>query len=234
VELHNKLTRVSDYSAEDESALGQSVKVLSDRPDRFLVRWSPDSNLRGILRALVPLYALALLVALVMAAGPIEALNEWVRLLHLYSGMITLGGGIFQSLVFKLSTRSPTPTERAAVTDVARTIYGSWRIAALMQLITGFILVWLYRLNFEPWLVQSIILYLAALYLWWIGFDLVLRAAKHDALYKGGSHITEFHQMGTQRLLLATLLTAWVLVTMIYKHDADMNLLLNKLLSAFG
>ena len=64
-----------------------------------------------------------------------------MKLLHVYSGMILFGGGIFLFVVFRLGDRAPTQQERAAVADVARPLFGGWRIAALAQLVTGFVLV---------------------------------------------------------------------------------------------
>lgn len=200
--------------------------------DRFKVSLLPDQSIVSIIGLLAPLYLLALLVALLMSgsSNKLTAFNEWVRLLHAYTGMITLGGGIFLTVMFRLGDKAPTTTERAAIADVARKLFVAWRFAAIGQLLTGCILIWLSQNGvFSGWVVQSLIIYSFALYLWWVGFGHALRAAKYDSLYQVGEHIQDARAMRDHRLMIALLLTAWVLVIMIYKQDADVGRLLNKL-----
>lgn len=204
--------------------------------DRFRVSLLPDQSIRSIIVSLAPLYLLALLVALIMSGDALgKALKEWVSLLHAYTGMITLGGGIFLTVMFRLGDKAPTNTERAAIADVARKLFVTWRFAAIGQLLTGCLLIWLSQHGiFHGWIVQSLIFYTIALYLWWVGFGHALRAAKYDSLYQIGEHIQDARAMRDRRLMIAMILTAWVLVAMIYKQDSDLELLLNKLSNFFS
>ncbi|MEZ5479267.1 MAG: toll/interleukin-1 receptor domain-containing protein [Thiolinea sp.] len=232
VERFTHQKRSETYVAPDVQTLSSATSVHRRMAwDRFAIAWWPDVSLRRVLLPLSLIYLLALMVAFMMK-GPRAAFKEWVTLLHVYSGMVTLGGGIFLSLVFRLGDRAPAPGERAAVADVARSLYGGWRIAALAQLLTGLLLIVnsdKYLLAWPGWLVQSIILYLFALYLWWIGFGHALRAAKYDTLYQVGEYINDYRRLRDRRLLLAILLTAWVLISMIYQQDADLGDLFQRL-----
>ncbi len=199
------------------------------RHDRFSIHWWPDKGVRRVMTALLPLYLLALLVALGKAGFSRSGFLEWVRLLHVYSGMILLGGGIFLLLVFRLGDRAPTPQERAAIADVARPLFGGWRIAALAQLVTGFMLIVLRRSGIEGWIVQGTLFYAFALYLWWAGFHHALAAAQHDAMYQAQVSIEEYRRVRDRHLLIAVVMTAWVLITMIYRADADLSLWMGRL-----
>jgi uncharacterized membrane protein len=154
-----------------------------------------------------------------------------VRLLHVYSGMIVFGGGIFLLIVFRFGDRAPTSQERAAVTDVARPLFGGWRIAVIAQLLTGFILTWFRGLPVSGWLIQSVLLYAFALYFWSAGFGSALSAARHDALYQSEVQISEYRRARNRHLAVAVVLTAWVLITMIYRDDADLSELTMRVLS---
>lgn len=235
VERHTGTERASVFTEPDfaKNHEHKLKKVEHSHADRFSVGWWPDENIRHVLGSIALLYLLALFVALYMADNIDTALWEWVRLLHVYSGMITLAGGIFLSLVFRFSDKGLTPLERGAVViDVARPLFGGWRIAALAQLATGLILTWMRPAVMAGWVVQSLIFYLFALYLWWVGFDHGLRAGRYDALYRKGEHIRDARRMRDQRLLLAIILTAWVLVTMIYREDADLLNLMESLIKS--
>ena len=204
--------------------------------DRFRVGFLPDRSIVSIVAVLTPVYLLALLVALMISGGinP-SALKEWISLLHAYTGMITLGGGIFLTVMFRLGDKAPTNTERAAIADVARKLFVVWRFAAIGQLVTGCLLAWLDEWNISnDWIFQSLVTYSVALSLWWVGFRHALRAAQYDSLYQIGKHIQDARRMRDSRLMFAMFLTGWVLVLMIYKNDAEMFFLLNKLSVAFG
>jgi len=233
IEHHTRKPRNSDFIApEISTSFENNEDESSGLRDRFRLGLLPDRSILSIMASMGPLYAFALVVAFVMSSGSQEqsALTEWIRMLHAYTGMLTLGGGIFLTVIFRLSDKAPTHTERAAIADVARKLFVAWRMAAIGQLITGFMLIWLSQHGiFSGWIVQSIIFYVIALYLWWVGFGHALKAARYDSLYQIGEHIEDARAMRNNRLMLAMLLTAWVLVTMIYKQHADFGALLNKL-----
>ena len=213
------------FQVQSESAAAPRTGEPAPR-DRFRVGWLPDKGVRSVMRTVLPVYALALLVAAVMAASPRAAVHQWVRLLHVYSGMIVLGGGLFLFIVFRFGDRAPTSEERAAVADAARPLFGGWRIAALAQLITGFILIGLRGAPLSGWVIQGVLFYLFAVYFWLAGFGHALSAARHDALYQTGPQIVEYRRMRNRHLVVAVVLTAWVLITMIYRDDADLSRLL--------
>ena len=125
---------------------------------------------------IAPILPLALFVTLFQHIGdPLGALREWVKLIHVYSGMIILGGGSFVFVTMRLSDEQPTRHERAAAVAPAMQLLAGWKLAAVMQLVTGGALISLYGginyLKTSGWLIQSIILYPIALVFWWIGFD---------------------------------------------------------------
>jgi TIR domain/Predicted integral membrane protein (DUF2269) len=212
----------SKFQLKTDVSGGSPRHHAPQRPDRFSIGWLPHEGIRSVMHTVLVVYLLALLVAIIAKEFQMrDAFREWVRLLHIYSGMIMFGGGIFLTLVFRLADRAPTALERAAVADVARPLLGGWRVAAFGQLVTGFLLIKLNSLNFQGWLVEGVLLYVFALYLWWTGFGHALRAAQYEALYQGGAQITEYRRMRDQNLFLALFVTAWVLVTMIYQKDMD-------------
>src|SRR3954453_8546473 len=137
---------------------------------------------------------------------------------------------VFLFTVFRFGDRAVTSQERAAVADVARPLFGGWRIAAIAQLITGLILTKLRGGHLAGWLIQSILFYLCAMYFWVTGFHHALTAAREDALYQTGDGIAEYRRMRNRHLVTAVVLTAWVLITMIYRDDADLSQLLARLL----
>jgi hypothetical protein len=67
-------------------------------------------------------------------------------------------------------------------------------------------------------------------YFWLTGFAHALTAAQYDALYQTGAHIAEYRRMRNRHLAVATVLTAWVLITMVYRDDADLSRLLARIL----
>jgi hypothetical protein len=95
--------------------------------------------------------------------------------------------------------------------------------------LTGFILTALRGASLSSWLIQSILLYLFAMYFWLAGFAHALSAARRDALYQATSQITEYRRTRNRHLSVAVVLTAWVLITMIYREDADLSALLARL-----
>ena len=202
--------------------------------DRFHVAWLPTAMFQNVMVIVWPVYLLALLVALVGAwhdgsASPKEALLEWARLIHIYSGMLVFGGGTFLMMVFRLSDQAPMASDRSAITDVTLPLLSGWRIAACLQLVTGTVLVWANHLFSAKWVIQSVILYMVALYFWWDGFGYGLVAAEGDALYRGKDYVQEQRQRRGRSLFWAIFLTAWVLITMIYKDRADIGALLDSL-----
>ena len=163
------------------------------------------------------------------SGSPKEALLEWARLIHIYSGMLVFGGGTFLMMVFRLSDQAPMASDRSAITDVTLPLLSGWRIAACLQLVTGTVLVWANHLFSAKWVIQSAILYMVALYFWWDGFGYGLVAAEGDALYRGKDYVQEQRQRRGRSLFWAIFLTAWVLITMIYKDRADIGALLDSL-----
>jgi hypothetical protein len=55
-----------------------------------------------------------------------------------------------------------------------------------------------------------------------MGFGHALRAAQHDALYQDEAQVVEYQHKRDRQLFLAVVITAWVLITMIYRDDADL------------
>src|SRR5262249_12283618 len=133
-----------------------------------------------------PVMVLVLIVALYLHKDDRTfAFIEWVKLLHVYTSMIVLGGGIFIFLVFQISDHQPTALERIAAGSLAPPLYSGWKVAALMQLITGSALVWLENLlPLKPWVSWSAFFYLVALALWWLGFHRGFDAERSQALYR--------------------------------------------------
>jgi len=229
--IEDILLAVEHYTQRPRAALpvdtehaiaAQSSQSEPFREDRFRVSWVPDNAVKSVMRSVVPVYVLALLLAVAMAANREHAFYEWIRLLHIYTGMIVFGGGIFLFIVFRFSDRAATFQERAAVADVARPLFGGWRIAAIAQLATGLILSTLRGTPISGWLIQSFLFYSIAIYFWFAGFAHGLAAAQCDALYRVGPVVEEHRSIRNRHLAVASVLTAWILIMMTYKQDADL------------
>jgi hypothetical protein len=113
--------------------------------------------------------------------------HEMVRLVHVYAGMIILGGGVFLLLLFRIADRYPTRQERWACANLGRKLaLFVWLPAVVLQPFFGFGMLlaksdFTFRNLFpERWLALSVVLYVAASLLWINGFHTSWEAAKAD------------------------------------------------------
>lgn len=216
-----------------DQAMSSAEPVAVARPDRFYVGWLPSKTMLGQILTIAPVYVVALLVALLVYPHDLTAaFREWIRLLHIYSGMIVFAGGLFLFFFLRLSDRQPTVEERVSAGDVVRPLLGGWRFAAMAQLLTGVALISVSRYSLaDPWLGQAIAFYLMALYVWWQGFHAAILAVESEALYRDQKTVSEFRWQRDVHITAALLLTAWTLTLMVYKNDADIVAIVERLRS---
>src|SRR4051794_9937929 len=100
VERYTQRQRAALQVDTEHAIAAQSSKSEPAQSDRFQVSWVPDNAVKSVMRSLVPVYLLALLLAVAMAANREHAFYEWIRLLHIYTGMVVFGGGILLFIVY--------------------------------------------------------------------------------------------------------------------------------------
>lgn len=94
-----------------------------------------------------------------------------VKLVHIFSAIILLGGGLMLYLLFRAANLEVQfSSEEAQLKISRRLVYSVWLPSAVAQPITGLLLVYLGEFHWARWLILSFILYVAALLLWWLGF----------------------------------------------------------------
>ena len=188
--------------------------------NRFHINFLPDRKILSSLRFVLFFYAVSLPLIWIITA---QNTYELVKLVHIYGGMVLFGGGMFLFLLFRLSDDIQVRSDRVSCHDIGRRILANWRIFAISQFVTGFLLLKLPVSNHidAPWMIQSIMMYTLGFVLWWVGFDSALDAAKFDALYMNDSHIKTKTQQRDQLITLAIFFTAWTLILMVYKGQAD-------------
>jgi uncharacterized membrane protein len=94
-----------------------------------------------------------------------------VKLIHIFSAIILLGGGLMLYLLFRAADFEADIAAEGAVNRIARRLVDTvWLPAAVTQPITGLLLIYLGDFHWARWLVLAFILYFAALLLWWLGF----------------------------------------------------------------
>lgn len=195
-----------------------AVAVIDESIPSYTKHWF---SIVGIVVAPIMVFALAVALWL-HRDNPVIAWHEWVKLLHVYSSMIVLGGGIFIFLVLRISDHQPTQLDRIAAGSVATPLFSGWKFAASMQLITGSILIMLTDSFDKPWVYQSTFFYLLALVLWWLGFRRGFDAEQSQEMYGDNELIALLRRERDFKISLALFFTVITLVQMIYKDDADL------------
>jgi uncharacterized membrane protein len=100
-----------------------------------------------------------------------------VKLIHIFSAIILLGGGIMLYLLFRAADLEVDFSAEEAVVKIARRLVNSvWLPSAVTQPVTGVLLVYLGEFHWARWLILSFILYFAALLLWLLGFRAAFEA----------------------------------------------------------
>jgi uncharacterized membrane protein len=129
---------------------------------------------KRIFMPLVHLLILLLLLAVVpLIFGEFSAKIAFhaVKLLHIFSAIILLGGGLMLYLLFRAADFEADFSAEEAVTKIARRLVTTvWLPSALVQPITGLLLVYIGGFHWARWLFIAFILYFASLLLWWLGF----------------------------------------------------------------
>jgi TIR domain len=155
---------------------------------------------------------------------------ELVKVVHIYAGMIILGGGVLLLLLFRIAARASTRQERWACADAGKKlVLFVWFPAAILQpfIGLGMILVKHHSLHFTSvyfprWLVFSLVLYVAALLSWVTGFHCAWQAAKEDAYY-GSISTLEAIQFKRNVLLGVALACTIVVYSIMVYHEAFLN-----------
>jgi hypothetical protein len=113
--------------------------------------------------------------------------TQLTTLIHVYFGMIILGGGLFLFLFFRLAAKAPTREGRWACARAARELgLFIWLPAAIAQPFLGLLMLYVkneFNVNFLRWIALSFVLYLAAFLLWVAGFRAAWEAANSDAYF---------------------------------------------------
>ena len=89
-----------------------------------------------------------------------------VKLVHIFSAIVLLGGGLMLYLLFRATDLEVDFSAEKAVFRIARRlVYSVWLPSAVAQPITGVLLIYLGEFHWARWLILSLILYFAALLL---------------------------------------------------------------------
>jgi hypothetical protein len=186
-------------------------------------RWA-DNFLWQLLN-IVGLFVLISALAFIIPPQP-DYHNLWiqlVKLIHIYTGMIILVGGVFMFLLFRLAAQARTRQERWACAEAARTlVLFVWLPSALAQPFIGLAMLYVknnsLQFDFPRWISLSFVLYFGALLLWVTGFRSAWEAAHFDANF--GDRRTLHALQFKRNLLLCVALACTVVVygLMVY-HD---------------
>jgi hypothetical protein len=172
-------------------------------------------------------YVVVLFLLVSFAAYYVHVSNfglELVKLAHVYTGMIILGGGVFVFLLFRIAARASTRQERWACAEAAKKlVMFVWWPAALLQPFIGLGMMYAGN-NFAwqdvqiyTWLIVSGGLYAVALGFWFAGFRSAWDAARADADL-GGLAMLQMLKFNRDLLLgVALACTIGVYSLMVYK-----------------
>jgi uncharacterized membrane protein len=148
-------------------------------------------------------------------------LKELIKLVHIFAGMIILGGGYVLFLLFRIATRQ----ERYACAEVARRIaFNVWGPTIILQPLIGLVMyVRNYGFIFEfsdasfRWLLLSLLLYAAASLSWITGFRSALEAALADIDYVELPLVNAIRFKRDVLLIVALFFTVGVYGLMVYR-----------------
>jgi hypothetical protein len=155
------------------------------------LRWKHDFLWTFVQTVVLFLLISAAAFVLPTHSDPRVVFREMVKLVHIYTGMIILGGGVFLLLLFRLATGFPTYVDRSACINVGRKLAVSvWLPAALLQPFIGLGMLYTKSFSLEftteyfpRWLLLSLVLYAAALSSWIAGFHAAGEAVREDGGY---------------------------------------------------
>ena len=218
-----------------ETGLKDSLPDRYTKRSRFAIRWWPRSVILKQMLSLIAIYLFALIIAFGVDSNT-DSIRQWLQLIHSFSGMIVLGGGLFLLAQMRYSDRQPSAVERMAIGDAARFQMSTWRLSALAQFVTGGILTSFiasgegFSVRAIPaWTIEAIGMYTIAVFFWWRGFSAGLKALRFDSLMQRQEVILAFRRARDLNLTIGLVLTGWVLIVMIYKNDAEFIRVLDQL-----